>query len=121
MSEAVRQSLQRHNLTERHARALLRLADEHQQLCALEVIAARNYNVARTEEYIEQLLQQNRLTPPKGRSTYIIKDVRLFLNSVDRGLNMMRRAGVNADWGRRDTEDEILLTIRIPKRKQKGA
>lgn len=121
LGEAVRQSLQHHNLTERHARALLRLTDAHQQLCALEVIAQRGYNVAQTESYIEQLLQQNRTTPPKGRSTYIIKDVRLFLNSLDRGLNMMRRAGVAADWGRKDTEDEILLTIRIPKRRQKGA
>ena len=105
-----------HGLTERHARALLRLTNEHSQLCALETIVSRGYNVARTEEYIEELLQQQRITPPRGRSTYIIKDVRLFLNSVSRGLTLMRQAGVEADWGRRDTEEEILLTIRIPKR-----
>ena len=54
-------------------------------------------------------------TPPRGRSTYIIKDVRLFLNSVNRGLHLMRQAGVDAGWNRRDTEQEILLTIRIPR------
>lgn len=63
-----------------------------------------------------RLLQEDRTTPPRGRSTYIIKDVRLFLNSVDRGLHLMRQAGVDAGWDRRDTEQEILLTIRIPKR-----
>ena len=42
--------------------------------------------------------------------------MRLFLNSVDRGLHLMRQAGVDAGWDRRDTEQEILLTIRIPKR-----
>ena len=49
-------------------------------------------------------------------NTYIIKDVRLFLNSVDRGLHLMRQAGVDAGWNRQDTDREILLTIRIPKR-----
>ena len=68
------------------------------------------------EAYIEDLLHRQQVTPPKGRTTYIIKDVRLFLNSVDRGLHLMRQAGVNADWGRQDTDEEILLTIRIPKR-----
>ena len=65
---------------------------------------------------VEDLLHRQQVTPPKGRTTYIIKDVRLFLNSVDRGLHLMRQAGVNADWGRQDTDEEILLTIRIPKR-----
>lgn len=116
LPQTVRDRLRQEGLTERHARALLRLTDEHSQLCALETIVSRGYNVARTEAYIEELLQQQRTTPPRGRSTYIIKDVRLFLNSVSRGLTLMRQAGVEADWGRRDTEEEILLTIRIPKR-----
>lgn len=72
--------------------------------------------LAQAEAHVEKLLQEDRTTPPRGRSTYIIKDVRLFLNSVDRGLHLMRQAGVDAGWDRRDTEQEILLTIRIPKR-----
>lgn len=120
LSRAVRDSLRQKDLSERHARALLRLSDEHQQLCALEEIARRGYNVARTEEYVEQLLQQNRQTPPQGRTTYIIKDVRLFLNSVERGLGIMRRAGVDAQIGRSDTDEEIRLTIRIPKKRHKS-
>ena len=120
LSRAVRDSLRQKGLSERHARALLRLSDEHQQLCTLEEIARRGYNVARTEEYVEQLLQQNRQTPPQGRATYIIKDVRLFLNSVERGLGIMRRAGVDAQIGRSDTDEEIRLTIRIPKKRHKS-
>ena len=79
------------------------------KLKSLEAFAA-------AEAYIEDLLHRQQVAPPKGRTTYIIKDVRLFLNSVDRGLHLMRQAGVNADWGRQDTDEEILLTIRIPKR-----
>lgn len=76
----------------------------------------RGMNVAQAEAYVEKLLQSDQVTPPRGRSTYIIKDVRLFLNSVDRGLHLMRQAGVDAGWNRQDTDREILLTIRIPKR-----
>ena len=58
--------------------------------------------------------------PPRRRPTFIPKDVRLFLNSLDRSLTIMRSAGVNAGCARQDTEDEILLTIRIPKVRQAG-
>ena len=71
--------------------------------------------MAQTESYIERLLTE---TPaPQRSATYIIKDVRLFLNSIDRSLQVMRQSGVNADLGRRDTDNEILLTIRIPKQR----
>ena len=116
LPDSVRQFLQENGLTERHARALLRLGTEEQQLAAAQVFCRRRMNVAAAEAYIEDLLHRQQVTPPKGRTTYIIKDVRLFLNSVDRGLHLMRQAGVNADWGRQDTDEEILLTIRIPKR-----
>ena len=116
LPDSVRQFLQENGLTERHARALLRLGTEEQQLSAAQVFCRRRMNVAAAEAYIEDLLHRQQVTPPKGRTTYIIKDVRLFLNSVDRGLHLMRQAGVNADWGRQDTDEEILLTIRIPKR-----
>ena len=104
-------------LTERHARALLRLSGEAEQLAALAVIVGRSLNVAQTESYIERLLAQAQVTPPQSRPTYIIKDVRLFLNSIDRSLQMIRQCGVDADLGRRDTDSEILLTIRIPKQR----
>ena len=113
LSEPVRQALRQSGLTERHARALLRLPDEEARLSALAEIVRRQMNVARTEEYVEQLLAEKPV--PARSATYIIKDVRLFLNSIDRSFQLMRQSGVNADLGRRDTDSEILLTIRIPK------
>ena len=88
-----------------------------EQLAALAVIVGRSLDVAQTESYIERLLAQAQVTPPQSRPTYIIKDVRLFLNSIDRSLQMIRQCGVDADLGRRDTDSEILLTIRIPKQR----
>ena len=108
--------LREHDLSERHARALLRLTDEEDRLKALQVIAARGYNVAQSEAYIEELLKLKQKTPPPRLPTYIVKDVRIFLNPTRHSLGLMQRAGVEADMQREDTDDGILLTIRIPKR-----
>lgn len=116
LPEDVRALLRENGLTERHARALLRLQDPEVQRRAAGDMVRRGMNVAQAEAYVEKLLQSAQVTPPRGRSTYIIKDVRLFLNSVDRGLHLMRQAGVDAGWDRQDTDRDILLTIRIPKR-----
>ena len=114
LSEGIRQLIRENGLTERHARALLRLPDEEAQRRAVAAIVKNGWNVARTEAYIEERLKAAQTTPPRRRTTYIIKDVRLFLNSVDRGVRMMRQAGVGAEWGRQDVDGGILLTIRIP-------
>lgn len=103
------------DLSERHARALLRLEDEGERLKTLRYILAHGLNVAQAEQYIDRQAAKLRTTPPRGRKSYILKDVRLFLNSLDRGLRLMRSAGVDAQTERQDTEDAILLTIRIPK------
>ena len=118
LSPACRELLVRNGLTERHARCLLRLEDEEERLAALRHIADKQLNVAQAEQYVDQRLAQLQSTPPKRRRTFILKDVRLFLNSLDRGLRMVREAGVDARTERQETEDAILLTIRIPKQRQ---
>ena len=118
LSPACRELLVKNGLTERHARCLLRLEDEEERLAALRHIADKQLNVAQAEQYIDQRLAQLQSTPPKRRRTFILKDVRLFLNSLDRGLRLVREAGVDARTERQETEDAILLTIRIPKQRQ---
>lgn len=112
-----REALVSGGLAERHARCLLRLEDPGERLLAARHMAARQMTVAQAEQYVERRLAVLQSTPPAGRRTYIIKDVRLFLNSVDRGLRIIREAGINADCGREETEDEIRITIRLPKRR----
>ena len=114
---SVLQALRENHLTERHARALLRLEDPEQRLAAVEHIGKNQLNVADAEGYIDRLVAQNQTTQPRRRSAYIIKDVRLFLNSVDRGVRLMQTAGVGAKVSRRDTEDTICITVTIPRAK----
>lgn len=111
------QLLHRYALTERHARALLRLNDEGQQIAALQHIGERKLNVAQTELYIEQLLQKNQQTPPAKRPGYIVKDVRLFLNTLRRSVEIMQRSGVDAKVERQESEESITVTVMIQKKK----
>lgn len=108
--------LRQYDLTERHARALLRLEGEELRLQALRHMGERELNVAESEAYIESLLTRQQKSGPGRRPVYIIKDVRLFLNSVNRGMETIRRAGVDAQYRKEESEDHITLTIRIPKR-----
>ena len=80
LSPECAQTLLEHGLTERHARALLRLEGEEARAAALEVILQRSMNVAQTEEYIESFLQAAQPKAKPRRPSFIIKDVRLFLN-----------------------------------------
>ncbi len=105
--------LRQNGLTERHARALLKLPSAELQRAALAHILRYGLNVAKAEAYIDRLCAQPR--PKKAVPILRTKDVRLFLNSVKRGLALMQSAGVDASWGRQETDHEITLTIHIPK------
>ena len=106
--------LRERGCTERHARALLRLEEPELQRTAARHVVEQGLTVARTEEYVETLLHPAD-KPARKKPTFVIKDVRLFLNTVTRGLSMMKSAGVQANCKRQETEDSILLTITIPK------
>lgn len=112
--------LREHALSERHARALLRLEDDDARLAAAREIVAHGWNVAQTEAHIDSLLRRGDDAPPK-QPTYVIKDVRIFLNSIRRQLGIMQKAGVNAAVERKDTDEEIRMLIRIPRRSAERA
>lgn len=114
LPEDVIQSLRQNGLTERHARALLRLSTAELQRSALAHILRYKLNVAKTEQYVDRLCRQGD-KPRKAVPIYRTKDVRLFLNTVQRSLSIMQSAGVEARLGREETDSEITLTIHIPK------
>lgn len=115
LSSACLERLRAAGLTERHGRALLRLEGEQARLDALEHIIAQQLNVAAADAYIDALLSPPPESSRRSKPTYIIKDVRLFLNTVTRGLTLMKSAGVDAHCTREETDSSILLTIKIPK------
>ena len=105
-------------LRERHGRALLRLPDPNAQRMALAVMAESGMTVAAAESYVDALLKgaDNAETEKPGvRRTLILKDVRIFLNSLNRSLDLMKQGGIDAGVRREETEDSLILTISIPK------
>ena len=107
-------SLRQARLTERHARALLRLPTAERQRAALAHILQKGLNVAQTEDYVDRLCRHEE-RPRKAVPIYRTRDVRLFLNTIHRGLSIMQSAGVAAQCSRQETDREITLTIHIPK------
>lgn len=119
LPEDVLDALREHSLTERHGRALLRLTAADAQRAALAHIVENDLNVAATEEYIEALLSAPEKPAPQTKSeprrTFVLKDVRVFLNTLSRSIELMKQGGIDAGMRREETEDELILTISIPK------
>ena len=107
-------------LTERHARCLLRLEGEEERINATKYIIENDFNVSRSEQYIEQLLrrkQDARALPAPGQPRKVvrlIKDVRFFLNTLNRAVSVMVDAGVGATVEQQENDDGLTLTINIP-------
>ena len=107
-SPQVLHALRQHGLTERHARALLKLTDEDEKIRVIEEIARQNMSVSRTEKYIDSLRSGLIATARTG-------NVRTFLNHLQQSLQKIQNSGISAISERRETEREIVLTITIPK------
>lgn len=101
-------------LTERHARALLRIPSREARMRALQFIGEKNLNVSQTDLYVDALLGKNKVekAPPSARK-YVIKDVRLFYNTVGKALDTMRRAGIKTDIIRDEDDNCISMNIKI--------
>ena len=99
LSPQVLTLLREYGCTERHARALLRLEGEDRQLAAARHVVEHRLTVAKTEQYIDQLLARAERAK-KRKPVILVKDVRFFLNTVTKGLNLMKTAGVDAACAR---------------------
>ena len=109
----VRYFIEKENLTERHARALLKLSSTKDIWQTLNMIKEKGLNVRQTEEYIEKLTDNT--VKPKKNIVKIFKDIRIFINTVNKAIETMRSAGIDADSKKTETEDFIEFLVRIPK------
>lgn len=112
-SEPVRRALQERRLTERHARALLKLNADDRKLEAIHRIGEQGMSVAAAERYIEGLLRDQEEKETRA-------NVGSVINSLTATLARLQRMGIPAVSERRETEDRIVLTITIPKLENKS-
>ena len=115
LPESVKMSVIENNLTERHARALLKLSDEEKQLEAIKKICEKSYNVNETDEYIDKLLKERETMPETPKRTSVMKDVRIFMNTINRAISVMLESGIKAESSKVEFDDYYEYVIKIPK------
>lgn len=130
------------NLTERHARAILKLPElDIIRVKVIDFIINNKYNVTQTEQYIDLILKYPEKTEnylkhglnfsdsisndqdyvnikesKKSKKTNIpiVKDIRLFLNSINKAIDTMKNAGVDAYTEKKQTDNYVEYVVRIP-------
>lgn len=102
------------NLTERHARAVLKIPDEKNRLSAVKHIIKYNLNVEQSEKYIKSKFKKVR-----GATSVFCNDVRIFSNTVDKAMEFMKSAGFFIKSEKKEDDEYINYSIKISKHAQK--
>lgn len=122
LSASVREKIVEARLTERHARALLRLDAEQLQEKALQEIVEKELNVRQSEsliqEMLEQVAQQGDSKARKRNVVHVVRDVRIFLNTIQQVVGEMKKSGLKVKVQQEQDDDYILVKMMIPKKKK---
>jgi len=114
LSDECRAEIIRQGLTERHARALLKLEGDEERLFMLSKIAERGLNVSKTEQVIESFLSKKAREESIRRRSAVFRDIRLFMNTVNKAVEVMKLAGVEAGTKKTEHDGVIEFTVTIP-------
>ena len=119
LPQSIKGMLSDNNLTERHARALLKLHDESLQVKVLKYVCHKGLNVKKTEELIDKVIdkyiKKEEVRKAPSRFKRAIKDIRIFVNSIRNAIDEMKRSGVEAKAAQLDRGNYMEFIVRIPK------
>ncbi|MBP2642345.1 MAG: parB-like partition protein [Firmicutes bacterium] len=122
LNPEVRCQLVDNNLTERHARALLKLEDVEKQQIALNAIKENNLNVRETEDMVSAILEdisrEMAKKAPKQNVVKIIRDVRIFINTINSVVSEMKKVGLKVKVTQEQDDEFVTINLRIPKRRK---
>lgn len=116
LSDRIRKILVEGGLTERHARALLKLDDEEKQVQVLTVVIDNGYSVRQTESYIEKLLEDKK--QEKKKRMVIVNDVRIYLNSIKQVVSAIKDVGIPVAMEQAVEGDDVIVSLRIKNMKK---
>lgn len=105
-------------ISERHARSLLVLETEEQQLEILKEVLANHWNVKQTETRIQELITKKETKPKKTKPKHqsISRDIRIALNTIKQSVTMVKDNGMELDVEEEESDDFYRITIQIPKK-----
>jgi len=114
LSEKEMEMIAENGLTERHARALLRLNTPEQRLYAIERISKGKLNVERAEKLVDEILSDQKEKESIKRRSGAFKDIRLFINTISKAVETMQAAGINAESQKIRSDGYIEYIVKIP-------
>lgn len=117
LSLSERRIIGENGLTERHARALLKLDAPEKRQEALNKIIRNHLNVEKTEALIDSMIEYEEYKKRIRKGAAVFRDLRLFMNTVNKAVETMQIAGVNVDVDKKQSDDFLDYHIRIPLKK----
>ena len=116
LPEEVQQKLLEKQISERHARALMKLKEETLQIKFLHEIIEKQLTVRETESAIEKFLMKAKKKPKRKQKRQIVsKDIRIVTNTIKRSLKLIEQTGVAVESEEEDLDDYYQITIRVKK------
>lgn len=121
LSDEVKAAMTEKRLSERHARALLKLTDDKQRLDAVERIAAKGLSVKETEQMVEKTLnkaydEKQDGAKPRPKLMRIVRDYRLFMNTINQAVNQLRESGMMVEVEQSDRADGVDIKISVTRK-----
>lgn len=113
LPEELRDKISYAGLTERHARALLCLPDNSTRGRVLDIIIERHLTVSESERLINDVLRRKKARNKPQMRAY--KDMRIFINTLNHAVDVIRKAGIEADTAKSETDEYFEYVIRISK------
>ena len=109
----VRKKLHDSDLTERHARVLLKLENEELQKAVLQKVLKGHLNVRQTEALVEKTLKEAGKLNQKKPRFVIVNDVRIYLNSIKEIMETVKTSGIPSSMEQEMDGDDVVVTLRI--------
>jgi len=116
---AVKEQISLYKLSERHARALLRLHNEDAQLKLIRDIKQKNLSVKLTEDLVERTLAKLYGEVPadmdKQHVVCLMRDYRIYLNTIKKALSRIKKSGVKVSYQACEYKDKVSISIELAK------
>lgn len=113
LPEEVKDLLVKEQLSERHARALLRLNSAEQQKKMVQEIIQRDLTVSDTEKRIDRLVERKEIEKPGMQRKGMVRDMRIFLNTIRQAIKIIEGSGLSPEVEEKVEQDYIEVTIRL--------
>lgn len=108
----VQEAVRRRDITERHARALLKLDSTAKQNNMLREIMAKGLNVEQTEQKIKSKIEPKK---PKPKTKSISQNLKIAMNTLEQALKMIQQAGIELSSEMQETDDEVIYVVKMKK------